>query len=120
MAERSYPFFEAPDDDLRSRALCAEQLPVSVIIAARNESANLRRCLESSQGMGEIYVVDSQSTDSTVEIARSLGAKVIQFHYAGGWPKKRQWALDTLPLSFEWVLLLDGDEVVTPELSSEI
>jgi len=120
MAERSHPFFEAPDHDLRSRALSAEQLPVSVIIAARNEAANLPRCLESLPGMGEIYVVDSQSTDRTVEIAQSFGAKVIQFHYAGGWPKKRQWALDTLPLSFDWVLLLDADEVVTPELSSEM
>jgi glycosyltransferase involved in cell wall biosynthesis len=80
----------------------------------------LRRCLESLRGAGEIFVVDSQSSDRTAEIARSLGAQVSQFHYQGGWPKKRQWALDTLPLSYEWVLLLDADEALTPELAAEM
>jgi len=47
-------------------------------------------------------------------------ANVVQFDYHGGWPKKRQWALDTLPLAFGWVLLLDADEVMTPALESEI
>src|SRR6266851_3478720 len=95
-------------------------LPVSVIVAVRNEAHNLSRCLESLQGAGEIYVVDSQSTDRTAEIGRSLGAQVVQFHYAGGWPKKRQWALDKLPLSYDWVLLLDADESLTLELAAEM
>ena len=95
-------------------------LPVSVVIAARNEAHNLARCLESLQGAGEIYVIDSQSTDSTVEIARSFGAKVVQFHYRGGWPKKRQWALDCLPFACDWILLLDADEALTSELRAEI
>ncbi|HEY4053584.1 MAG TPA: glycosyltransferase family 2 protein [Terriglobales bacterium] len=95
-------------------------LPVSVIVAVKNEAANLQRCLSALRGAGEIYVVDSQSTDATVQIAESHGAEVVQFHYAGGWPKKRQWALDSLPLAFEWVFLLDADEIVTPELASEI
>jgi glycosyltransferase involved in cell wall biosynthesis len=95
-------------------------LPVSVIVPARNEAINLPRCLESLRGVGEIYVVDSQSSDSTAEIARSFGAKVVQFHYVGGWPKKRQWALDTLPLGHDWVLLIDADEALTPELAEEM
>jgi len=98
----------------------AVSLPISVIIPVRNESRNLARCLESVRGAGEVYVIDSQSTDATVEIARSFGAKVVQFHYHGGWPKKRQWALDTLPLAYDWVLLLDADEALTPELAEEI
>ena len=98
----------------------AVTLPVSVIVPVRNEAHNLPRCLESLRGVGEIYVVDSQSTDTTAEIARSFGATVVQFHYHGGWPKKRQWALDTLPLGYDWVLLLDADEVLTPELVAEI
>ena len=78
------------------------------------------RCLESLRGAGEIYVVDSGSTDETVDIARSFDAKVVQFHYHGGWPKKRQWAMDTLPLAYDWILLLDADEVLTPESAEEI
>jgi glycosyltransferase involved in cell wall biosynthesis len=95
-------------------------LPVSVIVPVRNEARNLPRCLESLAGLGEVYVIDSQSTDNTVAIAQSHGAKVVQFHYAGGWPKKRQWAMDTLPLAYDWILLLDADEVLTPELVEEI
>ena len=98
----------------------AGKLPVSVIIAARNEAKNLPRCLQALREVGEVYVIDSQSTDDTVEIARSHGAQVVQFHYQGGWPKKRQWAMNTLPIAYDWVLLLDADEVLTPELAHEI
>lgn len=101
-------------------ATAVVKLPVSVIVAARNEAHNLPRCLEALRDVGEVYVIDSQSTDATPEIARSLGAKVVQFHYRGGWPKKRQWAMDTLPLAFEWILLVDADEALTPELAQEI
>jgi glycosyltransferase involved in cell wall biosynthesis len=95
-------------------------LPISVIIAVRNEARNLPRCLESLREVGEVFVVDSQSTDATVEIARSFGAQVAQFHYRGGWPKKRQWAMESLPLAHDWILLLDADESLTPELAQEI
>jgi glycosyltransferase involved in cell wall biosynthesis len=95
-------------------------LPLSVIIPVRNEARNLPRCLESLADVGEVYVIDSQSSDDTVAIAESHGAKVVQFHYAGGWPKKRQWAMETLPLAYDWILLLDADEVLTPDLTEEI
>ena len=98
----------------------AVTLPVSVIIPVRNEAHNLHRCLESLSGAGEVYVIDSGSTDESTEIARPFGAKVVQFHYHGGWPKKRQWAMDTLPLAYDWILLLDADEVLTPESAEEI
>jgi glycosyltransferase involved in cell wall biosynthesis len=98
----------------------AGKLPVSVIIAARNEAKNLPGCLQALKDVGEVYVIDSQSTDETVEIARSYGAQVVQFHYQGGWPKKRQWAMNTLPIAHDWILLLDADEVLTPELAEEI
>jgi len=98
----------------------ASVLPVSVIVPVRNEARNLPRCLQSLAGAGEVYVIDSQSSDDTIAIAQSHGAKVVQFYYAGGWPKKRQWAMDTLPLAYDWILLLDADEVLTPELVEEI
>ena len=93
---------------------------VSVLVATRNEERNLSRCLAALDWVDEIVVVDSQSTDRTAEIAASHGARIVQFHYQGGWPKKRQWALDTFPLRNEWVLILDADEIVTPELRDEI
>ena len=98
----------------------AGKLAVSAIVAARNEAKNLPRCLESLRDVAEVYVVDSGSSDATPEIARSFGAKVVQFRYQGGWPKKRQWAMDTLPLAFDWVFLVDADEALTPELVEEI
>jgi glycosyltransferase involved in cell wall biosynthesis len=98
----------------------AETLPITVIVAARNEAHNLPRCLQSLQCAGEVYVIDSQSSDATVEIAESYGAHVVQFHYQGGWPKKRQWAMDSLPLTYDWVFLVDADEAVSPELAAEI
>jgi len=98
----------------------ASALPITVIIPVRNEAHNLARCLSPLAGVGEIFVVDSQSSDGTVAIAESFGATVIQFHYRGGWPKKRQWAMDSLEIAHDWILLLDADEVVTPPLAEEI
>jgi glycosyltransferase involved in cell wall biosynthesis len=110
-----------PDDIRETNSTSASvTLPISAIVAVRNEARNLPPCLVSLAGVGEVYVVDSQSTDETVEIARSLGAQVVQFYYHGGWPKKRQWAMETLPLIYDWVLLMDADEALTPELTDEI
>jgi len=106
--------------ELRAQSVANGRLPISVIIPVRNEAHNLRRCLEALRNVGEVYVIDSQSSDATIEIAREFGAKVVQFHYQGGWPKKRQWAMDTLNFAYDWILLLDADEVMTPELEAEI
>jgi glycosyltransferase involved in cell wall biosynthesis len=106
--------------ETRNVSVEAGMLPVSVIVPVRNEARNLPRCLQALRNVGEVHVIDSQSSDETVEIARSFGAKVVQFHYQGGWPKKRQWAMDTLPLAYDWILLIDADEVLTPELAGEI
>jgi glycosyltransferase involved in cell wall biosynthesis len=97
-----------------------DKLPVSVLIPVRNEERNLPRCLQALSWADEIIVVDSQSTDRTVEIAKSHGATVLQFHYAGGWPKKRQWALDIYPFRNAWILLLDADEIILLPLRREM
>lgn len=96
------------------------KLPVSVLIPAKNEEENLTACLESVARANEVFVVDSQSTDETCAIADRYGAKVVQFHFNGRWPKKKNWALDNLPFSNEWVLIVDCDERITPELWDEI
>jgi glycosyltransferase involved in cell wall biosynthesis len=112
---------EAKSAEVISQATESSRLiPVTVIIPVRNEARNLPRCLESLREVGEVLVIDSQSTDETCAIAESFGAHVVQFRYQGGWPKKRQWAMDTLPIAHDWILLLDADEVMTPELCREI
>jgi glycosyltransferase involved in cell wall biosynthesis len=108
------------ETQLSSSHRASPVLPLSIIIPVRNEAHNLPRCLASLKSVGEIFVIDSQSSDDTGAIARSHGAKVVQFLYKGGWPKKRQWSMDTLPLAYNWTLLLDADEVLTPELAEEI
>ncbi|GIV57676.1 MAG: glycosyl transferase [Rhodothermaceae bacterium] len=96
-------------------------VPVSVLIAVRNEAQNLPRCLAALDGWAdEVVVVDSQSTDGTVEIAEAHGATVLQFHYRGGWPKKRQWALDTFDFRNDWILILDADEILLDPIKAEI
>jgi glycosyltransferase involved in cell wall biosynthesis len=96
------------------------KLPITVLIAAKNESANLETCLNSLGSMARIVLLDSHSQDGTAEIARQRGIEVMQFDYPGGYPKKRQWALEQLPIDTPWVLLLDADESLTPELTNEI
>ncbi len=98
----------------------ATKLPITVIIAVKNEAANMARCLDACRPAARVIVIDSQSFDGTCEIATRAGAEVFQFEHVGGYPKKRQWALDTLSIGTEWVLFLDADEVVTEPLWCEI
>jgi glycosyltransferase involved in cell wall biosynthesis len=92
------------------------KLPVTVLIATKNEELNIRKCLAAVEPATRVVVVDSNSSDRTAGIAREMQAEVIQFAYRGGYPKKRQWALTTLDISTPWVLLLDADEVVPEAL----
>ncbi|MGI9087943.1 MAG: glycosyltransferase family 2 protein [Chthoniobacterales bacterium] len=96
-----------------------ERVPVSVIVPIRNEAENLPRCLASVRWADEIFVVDSQSTDGSIEIAEREGARVVQFQFNGTWPKKKNWALENLPFRHEWIFILDADEVLPPEAEQE-
>ena len=96
------------------------KLPITVLIAVKNEAANIGRCLSACRRADRVIVLDSGSTDETGTIAAQAGAEVIQFQYQGGYPKKRQWALDTVQIETEWILLLDADEVVPDQLWEEI
>jgi glycosyltransferase involved in cell wall biosynthesis len=90
---------------------------LSVIIITKNEAANIRACLESVAWADEIIVVDSGSIDATVEICLELGAKVHVHDWPGfGIQKNRALGYATK----DWVLSLDADERVTPELRAEI
>ena len=105
------------DDEMRRE----KPANISALIPVRNEAKNIGRCLEALKGWAdEIIVIDSQSTDGTIEIAESYGARVVQFYYEGGWPKKRQWALDNLEFRNKWILLLDADEILPSRLKPEV
>jgi glycosyltransferase involved in cell wall biosynthesis len=95
-------------------------VPVSVIVPVKNEAENLRRCLPALAWADEVFVVDSQSGDETDLVAAEHGARLVQFHFNGTFPKKKNWALDNLPFRNEWILIVDADEVVVPELAAEI
>ncbi len=94
-------------------------VPVSVIVPIKNEAENLPRCLASVAWADEIFVVDSQSSDGSQEIAQAHGARVVQFEFNGTWPKKKNWALEHLPLRNDWAFILDADEVLPPEAEAE-
>src|SRR5450631_1182310 len=90
---------------------------LSVAMIAMNEEANLPRTLESVRWAEEIILVDSGSRDRTLEIAHSFSAKT-SYHAFGGHGEQKNVALDLC--TSDWILLLDADEVLTPELQDEI
>src|SRR5579859_6067307 len=97
-------------------------MQLSVVIITYNEEANIGRTLQSvqplvSDGKGEIIVVDSGSTDCTVEIANSFGAKVFVEEWKGFAAQKNS-ALDKA--TGDWILSLDADEEVCSELGREL
>ncbi len=93
---------------------------IAVIILTLNEAANLGRCLDSVCGLAaEVIVVDSGSTDATIDIAKSYGATVI-FHEFKNQAHQFNWALDNLEGDSKWILRLDADEYLLPELRDEI
>ena len=95
-------------------------IPISVLIPAKNEEENIRKCLESVSWADEIYVVDSCSTDRTVEIAQSMGAKVFNFVWDRVGPRKLNWSLKNIAFRHEWLLVVDSDEEPSAALREEI
>ncbi len=96
------------------------KVPVSVLVPVKNEKANITRGLSNLQWANEVFVVDSGSTDGTIEEAERLGAQVVQFHFNGTYPKKKNWSLENLPFRNEWVLIVDADEVIPEDLRQRI
>ena len=106
--------------EVSNASAAVQVLPVSVIVPVRNEAHNLRRCLESLKSVGEIYVVDSQSSDDTAALrsrtARRLSSSTMP--EAGRKNASGRWT--RCPWLTTGSLLLDADEVLTPELAEEI
>lgn len=92
---------------------------ISVLIITHNEEENIGQCLASVGWSDDVVVVDSFSRDRTREICEAHEVRFVE-HPFDGWSQQRQWALDHLEFRNEWILSLDADEIVTPELRDEI
>lgn len=99
------------------------KVPLTVLVTTRNEEVNIERSLASVHGFADqIFVLDSESEDRTVEIARRYADEVHNLAYEHGRiiPWIFQWGLDHLPIRNEWVLILEADQAVPPALQAEI
>ncbi len=92
-------------------------MKISAVIITMNEEKNIARCLKALAWVDEIILVDTDSTDKTLDIARHMGAGVFSTQWHGYGPTK-QFAVDRA--SGDWILSVDADEVVTPRLADEI
>lgn len=96
------------------------KLPLTVIVLTMNEERNLRPCLQSIIAhVEDVHILDSGSTDATLEIARELGVPVHTNRFTG-FGQQRNWAIDNIPHRHDWVLHLDADERATPEMLAEM
>jgi glycosyltransferase involved in cell wall biosynthesis len=94
---------------------------ISVIILTFNEEIHIERCISSLLAITKnIYVVDSYSTDKTIEIAESLGAKVLQHKWPDNHAEQFQWGIDNCNIETDWLMKMDADEYILPELVDEI
>lgn len=91
--------------------------PLSVVIIARNEAKNIGRCLASVSWADEIIMIDSGSEDDTVAVAESYGARIFDRPFTGYGTAKRE---GVEKATSDWILSIDADEEVTPELRDEI
>jgi glycosyltransferase involved in cell wall biosynthesis len=93
---------------------------LSIIILTYNEAQNLPTCLASLQPLNaEIFIIDSGSSDNTIEIAKQAGCQVF-IHPFETHAKQINWGLENLPISTPWIMRLDADERLTPELAEEL
>ena len=93
---------------------------VTVVIPVKNEAKNLPCCIDEMLSLGQVLVVDSESTDGTPEVAKQHGAEVLNFKWEGKFPKKRNWVLRNYDFITDWVLFLDADEFVSPTFIEEV
>jgi glycosyltransferase involved in cell wall biosynthesis len=94
---------------------------ISVLILTYNERVHIERVVRSAQQFARaVFVVDSDSNDGTVELARSLGAQVFCHTWENNHARQVNWAIDNLPIETEWVMRLDADEIVSAPLADEI
>ena len=95
-------------------------LDLTVVILTKNETLHISRVLENIKGLArDVVVVDSFSTDDTVEIAKTHGATVLQNKFINQ-AKQFQWALNNANIKGKWVMRLDADELIEEDLREEL
>jgi len=95
-------------------------MSLAIVILTYNESRHIARAIESVKTIAsQVFVIDSESTDKTVAIAEGCGAKALCHPFVNQ-AKQFQWALDNAPITSEWVMRLDADEIIEPDLALEI
>lgn len=101
--------------------MSVEDKRISVVVVTRNEEQRIASCLKALRAhFSDLWVVDSSSTDRTAEIARSFGARVVDFKWDGAYPKKYGWCLAHLNGAADWILFIDADEIMSGALAGEI
>lgn len=96
-------------------------LDISVIILTYNEEMHIRRCLENVKRFAkEVFIIDSYSTDKTLEIAKEYEVVVLQNKWENNYAKQLNWGLQHAPITTKWILRLDADEYLMPELIEEL
>ncbi|MGH7131737.1 MAG: glycosyltransferase family 2 protein [Phycisphaerales bacterium] len=92
---------------------------IDILIPTLNEAMHIKEAVENAKLVGPVFVLDSISTDGTQQLARDAGATVVE-HRFEGYARQKNWGLDHLPLTGDWVFILDADERITPELHDEL
>ena len=93
---------------------------LTIAVPVKNEEKNLPECLENIKAFKHVIVVDSGSTDGTLDIAAKFGREVVQFKWNGEFPKKRNWLLRNYKFKTPWVMFLDADERLSPAFCEEL
>ncbi|MBL4702069.1 glycosyltransferase family 2 protein [bacterium AH-315-I18] len=92
---------------------------IDIFIPTLNESTHIALAVANAKAVGNVYVLDSCSTDGTQQLARDAGATVVE-HAWEGYARQKNWGLNNLPFTGDWVFILDADERITPKLQREL
>jgi len=94
---------------------------LSIVILTYNEQQHIERCIDSAKDISnDIFIVDSYSTDETINLAKNKGAIIYQNKWPENHSKQVNWALESCDIKTKWVMRLDADEVIDPDLAEEI
>ncbi|MBL8746286.1 MAG: glycosyltransferase family 2 protein [Phycisphaerae bacterium] len=92
---------------------------IDIFVPTLNEASHIAETVENARKVGEVFILDSFSTDGTQELARKAGAHVVE-HKFESYSLQKNWGLDNLPFTGEWIFILDADERITPQLAEEL